>query len=147
VTPEDRRLISLAAVFLPDRTGPLFARVAPADAASLGEAASRAASAPRRDRLRALAAQLDTNALAPLNAELARALLGAERGRTTAAFLTLTSPDLSVEPPDGPRPALRRLLHEFLGGRPAEARSCVRGPNASMAERAGGPVLGARHDP
>lgn len=148
MTSADQRLIALAAVFLPRRTELLFARIASTEAASLGQAAARAAAAPRRDRLGALASLLDARGVVTLTAEDARAVQGTERSRTTAALLALTSSYLSGAPPDGLRPALRRLLLERLvSAPPAETRSCVREPNTSTVERAGGPVPCGRHDP
>lgn len=104
-----RRIAALAAVFVPARAGALLARMSEPDAADAAEGAVALSSAPRRDRLRALAAALGTDP----RERLARAEAAA--GRERARVATLLRAVAGGAPVGGVSPVLVRLCREAIG--------------------------------
>jgi type III secretion protein Q len=135
---EDRRLIALAAVFAPSRTGALLGRLVGGAGATLLDAAVRSAAGERRERLAALGAALEDGAPRDVAAEI-EGVLALERGPTTAAART------ALRCTGGPgTTAFRRLLQERLTL--STDRRAVEGPPdaprrpASRASSPGGPL-------
>jgi len=109
LTPGDRRLAALAALFAPGRAAALLARRGDPDAARGVEHAARLASASRRDRLSSLAAAIAADA-EPAHAWAVGAA-SLERPRVGALLRALAS-GASVTGASAP---LVRLCRERMG--------------------------------
>jgi hypothetical protein len=111
LAPADERLLALLAVFAPDRASDLAALISSADAGALLGEAARAGSAPRAERLTALAACTGGSAEPTAQGEVLEALASAERPRTAAALRAAGARGAS----ERAAPILERLLRERLG--------------------------------
>jgi hypothetical protein len=111
-SPDDRRLLALIAVFAPARAEPLLSRLGVPGAGPLRSEGCRIATAPRRDRLLALAAEIPTPESS--HSELLVAFAASERPRTATALRIAFPADGRTAHLDALRPALRRLLCERL---------------------------------
>jgi hypothetical protein len=108
-TGRERRLAALAAAFAGGRASSLLSRLGGPRAVSAVEDAGRLASAPRRDRLSALAAAMSSDPeAARASAEAASAL---ERPRVAALLRAMGAGDA----PAGAAPPLVRLCRERIG--------------------------------
>jgi hypothetical protein len=109
LTPGDRRLSALAALFAPARAPALLARAGGPGAARGVEHAARLASASRRERLAALATAIAVDAGAVRTR--AEAAAGLERPRVGALLRALAS----GAPGTGASAPLVRLCRERMG--------------------------------
>lgn len=117
ISPEDRAVVDLAAVFAPHQASSFLSRLATSDPQALLEHAARAAGAPRRERLAALAATLAVPCSVAASVEPLAAL---ERPRTSAALRTFS--ELPQRRPGASgTPAFRRLVLERLSAAPDRA--------------------------
>ncbi len=108
MSPADRRLTALLAVFSPGNGASLVTRFGTAEIAGLAEQVERLAAAPRHERLSALAMALSSGSAAPAQVS---ALARAERPRVSALLASL-----GQGTPVGAAPALLRLCRHRLGG-------------------------------
>lgn len=120
MTPADRRLVALAALFTPSAAGPLLRRLSAPGASALAETAAQLAGRARAERLAALAEGLG-HLRAPEEARaLLAAALSAERATVARVLQARIPPEL--RPPDRarrplPAPAsglLRRACAELV---------------------------------
>jgi hypothetical protein len=110
VSAGGRRIAVLAALFAPERAGALLARLGAAEAPDAAAHAARLASAPRRDRLRALALAL---AVEPESASArAEAAASAERPRLAALLRCLAA---GFPPAPAVSAAIVRVCRERIG--------------------------------
>jgi hypothetical protein len=117
VTPADRRLAALAAIFVPQHGARVLARISGPGAAVASAAAERLAGATRGERLAFLADALTREVPAGARHEAAR-LVSRERPAVAAVALALLPPELRAgsRPPLLPRappPLLVRLCREL----------------------------------
>lgn len=108
MTPGERRLATLAALFAPSRAAALLARDAAAGAVRAVEHAARLAEAPRQERLNALAAAAETDAGAIRSSASVAAAL--ERPRIAVLLR-----DLAEGKTPSASSALVRLCRERIG--------------------------------